>query len=106
MMTIEELLLDVGLPPEEIASLLREIRAYNAQHPGGPVPEPELKGPMDQVLMIQLPFIGRAIAGVRGDQYLDSEGKFPLDVDENAMRYAAYKLDKYFRNAKKDQKTR
>jgi hypothetical protein len=96
-MNIQELLMEVGLPPREIGRLLHEIRAHNEQYPEKRVQELVLRESIDQVLMTQLPFIGRAIASVRGDRYLDSEGKFPLELDENALRYAAYKLDKYYR---------
>ncbi|WP_158829356.1 hypothetical protein [Mucilaginibacter lacusdianchii] len=96
MMTIQELLLDVGLPLKEIGLLLHDIKTYNVQHPEKLVPDLKLKGPIDLILLIQLPFIERAIARVKGDNFLNSGGKFPLSIDENALRYAAYKLDKYF----------
>lgn len=100
MMTIQELLADAGLPPREIELLLHEIRTYNEDHPERPVQEIHLKEPVGEVLMAQLPFIGRAIAKVKGNRFLDSEGRFPLDIDENALCYAAYKLDKYYRKDK------
>jgi len=97
MMTIQEMLLEVKLPHKAIGLLVRNIQDYNKRHPDKPVPELDIKEPVDQLLMAHLPFVGRAIAEVRGDDYLDSEGKFSLTIDENALRYAAYKLDKYYR---------
>lgn len=95
-MTIQEMLSDAGLSPRAIGLLLYELKAYNEQHPDRPVPELNLHGPIDELLLTQLPFVGRAIAAARGDQYLDSEGKFPLSADDNALRYAFLKLDKYY----------
>lgn len=95
-MTIQEMLSDAGLSPRAIGLLLYELKAHNEQYPDNPVSEVNLQGPIDEVLLTQLPFVGRAIAKARGDQYLDSEGQFPLSAHDNALRYAFLKLDKYY----------
>lgn len=97
-MTIQELLTDLGLPQQEIGLLLREMKVYNEQHPTKAVPALQLTSNIDQILISQTPFIGRAIARVRNERFLDREEKFALSTEENAMLYATYKMDKYFRN--------
>jgi hypothetical protein len=96
MQTIKELLIEAGLYPREIGLLLIEIKAHNEQYADRRVQVPDLNESIDQILLDQLPFIGRAIAKAKGDVSLDSEGKFSLTIDENALRYAAYKLEKFY----------
>lgn len=101
-MTIQELLKDLGVPSQEVNHMLSEIASYNENHPEKRVKELDLSGDIDDLSMPQMPFIGRAIARVRGDKALDAGGRFPLDVEQNALRYAAFKLDKYYRTGTKD----
>jgi len=96
MLTIKELLLEVGLSPREISLLLIDMKAHNEQYADRRVQLPDLNENIDQLLLAQLPFIGRAIAKAKGDVSLDIESKFPLSIDENALRYAAYKLEKFY----------
>lgn len=99
-MTIQKLFAHLGLPQKEIDFLLWEMRNYNYKHPKKQVPVLELKDEMDTLLINQIPFICRAIAKVRGDDFLDGSGLFPLSIEENAMLYAAHQLDKYYKSPK------
>ena len=96
MLTIKELLSEVGLSPRETGLLLIDIKAHNEQYVDRRVKLPDLNESIDQLLLAQLPFIGRAIAKAKGDVFLDGEGNFPLTIDVNALRYAAYKLEKFY----------
>lgn len=46
--------------------------------------------------MSQTQFIGRILGKERNREYLDDEKLYPLDIDVNAMRYAALEMDIYF----------
>jgi len=49
--------------------------------------------------MSQTPFIGRILGKQRNREFLDDEKLFPLNIDVNAMRYAALEMDIYFRKS-------
>lgn len=99
-MIIQELLDELGLLQEEIDLLLSEMKDYNKLHRNNMVPALELKESIDQILITQIPFIGRAIAKIRNEHYLDITRMYPLRLDENATRYAMHKLEKYYRKPK------
>jgi hypothetical protein len=96
-MTIGELFKDLGLSVSMVTQMLSDIQAYNERNPNNRIPKIDLNASKEKLMMSQTPFLGRALGKERGREYLDDENLFPLTKDENAMRYAALEMDRYYR---------
>jgi hypothetical protein len=98
-MIIRELFEKLGLKEPSIVQIIGDIREYNKLNFGKAIPEIELHSAIDELTMSQTPFIGRVLGRERNREFLDDEKLYPLNIDVNAMRYAALEMDIYFRKS-------
>ncbi|QEM04897.1 hypothetical protein DIU31_015770 [Mucilaginibacter rubeus] len=96
-MIIRELFEKLGLKESSIGQIILDIKEYNQLNVSKAVPVIELNTSIDELTMSQTPFIGRILGKQRNREFLDDEKLFPLNIDVNAMRYAALEMDIYFR---------
>lgn len=96
-MTIGQLFNEIGLPLHAVNGMLLEMSAHNRDHACSWLTAIDQNADIDQLTMAHLPFIGRALAKVQGEIYLDGKQYYSLELDENAMQYAIRQLDPYFR---------
>lgn len=96
-MIIRELFEKLGLKEPSVNQVIWDIKEYNKGNSGKSIPEIELNTSIDELTMSQTPFIGRVLGKERNREFLDDEKLYPLNIDVNAMRYAALEMDIYFR---------